>query len=92
MTGMDSHGWQELAGVIGMFILVTVVVTVAIWQFAATRRLKAQLAAMAPYRPLAESSVRVQEETSRQLGEVTTRLRETTTRLERLENILKEVE
>ncbi|QFU92393.1 hypothetical protein [Amycolatopsis sp. YIM 10] len=82
---MSGNDWAELAGVIGIFILITTVLTVAIWQLAVSWRAKAALSREETYRDLAERAVRSQEETQRQLTELRSRV-------EGVERILKDVE
>jgi len=82
---MNWHQWQEIIGVIGIFVLITVVLTVLIVQLAATWRAKAKLAREDEYRALAEKAVRTQEETERRLADVQERLRS-------IEHVLKEVD
>ena len=82
---MSDTDWQEVIGTIGIFILVTSVIVVSIWQVAATARARAVLAREKEYRQLADRAVVVQEATERQLGEMQARL----TSVERL---LKDVE
>lgn len=82
---MNWHQWQEIIGVIGIFVLITVVLTVLIVQLAATWRAKAKLAREDEYRALAEKAVRSQEETERRLADVQERLRS-------IEHVLKEVD
>jgi hypothetical protein len=82
---MNWHQWQEIIGVTGVFVLITVVLTVAIVQLAATWRAKAALAREDEYRALAEKAVRAQEETERQLRDVQRSLRS-------IEHVLKEVD
>jgi hypothetical protein len=77
--------WQEVFGVIGVFLLITVVLTVIIWQFGANWRAKAVLAREEEYRKLAEQSLAVQQETERRLADIDGRMAS-------LERILKEVE
>ncbi|WP_406300108.1 hypothetical protein OG948_33700 [Embleya sp. NBC_00888] len=96
---MSSSDWQEIIGVIGVFALVTSVITVGIWQLAATWRAKAQLARESEYRSIADRAVLVQEGTERQLTAITDQLKQTKgqletvhERLESVERILKEVE
>lgn len=82
---MSEHDWTEVVGAIGIFTLLTAVITVTIVQLATSWRAKAALGREAEYRTLAETAVRTQESTERQLAELNTRLRS-------LERILKEVE
>ncbi len=82
---MSEHDWTEVVGAIGIFVLITTVVTVTIVQVATSWRAKAALAREDSYRALAESAVRTQENTERQLTELSTRMTA-------LERILKEVE
>jgi hypothetical protein len=89
---MKATGWQEIIGVIGVFVLIISVVTMSIWQLAATWRAKAVLAREHEYRAIADKAVLVQESTERQLAEMTGRLAEVQTRLQSVERILKDVE
>ncbi|MCK9921191.1 hypothetical protein MXD61_04615 [Frankia sp. AgPm24] len=89
MSGTD---WQEVTGVIGFFLLVTAVITVTIWQLAATWRAKAVLARENEYRAIADKAVLFQEGAERQLAELVGRLAEIQTRLQSVERILKDVE
>ncbi|MER5354070.1 hypothetical protein ABT093_27505 [Kitasatospora sp. NPDC002551] len=82
---MNGSDWTEIIGALGLFLLVTVVLAVLIWQFGATYRAKAALAREGEYRKLAETAVAVQQDTERELSEMRGRL-------ESLERILKEVE
>ena len=57
---MSSHGLTEVIGAIGIFILLTTVITVTIWQVSATRRAKLVLSHEADVqRRLAELENRV---------------------------------
>lgn len=89
---MSSSDWQEVIGTIGVFLLVTVVITVSIWQLASTRRAKAMLAREDEYRKIADRTVLVQETTERHLAELGGRLAEMQSRLQALERVLKDVE
>ncbi|WP_086822906.1 hypothetical protein [Streptomyces sp. NRRL B-24572] len=82
---MSGSDWTEVVGAAGLFLLITIVITVVVWQLGATHRAKAALAREGEYRRLAEAAVDVQQRTERQLEKV----RE---RLESMERILKEVE
>lgn len=89
---MSTSDWQEIIGTIGVFLLVTTAVTVTIWQLAATRRAKAQVARENEYRTIADKALALQESTERQLAEIGGRLAEVQTRMTSLERVLKEVE
>ena len=82
---MNWHQWQEIIGVTGVFVLITVVLSIAIVQLASTWRLEATIAREDEYRSLAEKAVRTKEETERQLRDVQDRLRS-------IEHVLKEVD
>ncbi|MEU7474515.1 hypothetical protein AB0A63_00940 [Lentzea sp. NPDC042327] len=82
---MSPYDWQEIIGVVGVFVLITAVTTVLIWQLAATWRAKAALARENEYRALAERAVQAQESSERKLDELQERMRS-------VERILKEVE
>jgi hypothetical protein len=89
---MTGHDWSEVVGTIGVFALVISVVTVGIWQLAATWRARAVLAREREYRTIADRSALVQESTERQLAEIGGRLAEMQTRLQSVERVLKDVE
>ncbi|WP_203656540.1 hypothetical protein [Actinocatenispora rupis] len=88
---MSAHAWAEVVGAFGIFLLLSSVATVTIWQFGATWRAKAVLAREDAYRTLAERAVASQRATedrldavSRQLAEVTGQLGETRASVERI--------
>ncbi|MDT0544648.1 MULTISPECIES: hypothetical protein [Streptomyces] len=89
---MDGHDWTEVVGAFGLFALVTTVLTTVIWQFAATRRAKAQVVRELEYRKLAESATAVQQGTEERLKEISERLAEMQSRMDSLERILQTVE
>jgi hypothetical protein len=89
---MSPYGWQEIIGVVGVFVLITSVTTVSIWQLAATWRAKAALTRESEYRALAERAVAAQEGAERRLGELGERVTEMQARMRSVERILKEVE
>ena len=89
---MNWHQWQEVIAVIGVFVLLTAVVTVSIWQFAATWRAKAALAREHEYRALLDRAVTAQENSERRLAELDGRLADVQSRVHSVELILKEVE
>jgi hypothetical protein len=89
---MSDHDWTEVVGAIGIFTLLTTVITVTIVQLAASWRAKASLAREQEYRNLAEAAVRNQESIERQLAELNGRLTETQSRMNSIERVLKEVE
>jgi hypothetical protein len=70
---MSEHDWTEVVGAIGLFTLVTTVITTIIVQVARTWRANAVLAREGQYRKLAETAVRTQEGIERQLTEVGSR-------------------
>lgn len=89
---MGIRGWQELVGVIGIFVLLTCVITVAIWQVAASVRAKANIAREAAYRSLAERAVAAQENVDKQFGETKAQLADLQVRFAAMEKILSQVE
>jgi hypothetical protein len=89
---MSGRVWTEVVGAIGIFTLLTTVITVTIWQLAATWRAKALLGREQEYRKLAETAVGSQDNIERQLAELNGRLAETQSRIDSIERILKEVE
>jgi hypothetical protein len=88
----DGQDWLEVAGAIGLFVLVITVLNMIIWQLAATWRAKVMLGREQAYRTLADNAVRTQESIERQLTDVGERLRTMDARMASLERILKEVE
>lgn len=89
---MSGNDWLEVVGAIGLFTLVTTVIVVTIVQVATSWRAKATLAREVEYRKLAETAVRTQESTERQLAELGERMADLQARMSSLERILKEVE
>lgn len=89
---MKPWGVQEIVGVIGVFVLATVVITVTIWQLAVTWRAKAALAREHSYRTLAEQTANRQESIERQLTNINDRLTELHQRVDSVEQILKQIE
>jgi nitrogen fixation protein FixH len=89
---MTYHGWQEVIGVIGLFGLVIVVITIVIWHLAATWRARAILARDYEYRTLAEKAVKAQSATEQHLVDIDGRLTEMQNRMHSVERILKEIE
>jgi hypothetical protein len=92
MTDMGIRGWQEVVGVVGVFVLLTCVITVTIWQVAASVRAKANIAREQAYKELAERSVTTQENVEGLLAEARTQVADLQTRLAAVERILREVE
>jgi hypothetical protein len=89
---VSGNDWAEPVGAAGLFILLTVVVSVAIVQVMATVRAKAALAREAEYRALAESVVTVQQAIDKQLGALAEQSEQTRQRLAAIERILADVE
>ena len=89
---MSGHAWAEVVGAAGIFALLTTVISVTVVQVASSWRAKAVLAREDGYRQLAETAVRSQESTERQLTELGTRLAGIETRMTSVERVLKEVE
>lgn len=89
---MDGHEAAEVVGAIGIFTFITIVVTLTIWQLFATWRAKAALSRESEYRDLAARAVSGQEESNRQLAELTGQLTDLRTRMTKLETVLTEVE
>ncbi|MES4906938.1 MULTISPECIES: hypothetical protein [unclassified Streptomyces] len=89
---MDIREWTEVVGAFGLFALVTTVLTTVIWQFAATRRAKAQVVREQEYRKLAESATAAQQGTEERLKEISERLAQMQGRMDALERILQTVE
>jgi len=89
---MDGHEAAEVAGAIGIFVFITMVVTVTIWQLFATWRAKAALTREDEYRQLAARVVTGQEESNRQLADLAGQLTDLRARMTKLEHVLTEVE
>ncbi|MFV2119188.1 hypothetical protein ACE14D_12380 [Streptomyces sp. Act-28] len=89
---MTYHGWQEVIGAVGIFGMVIVVVTIVVWNLAATWRARAILARDYAYRRLAEQAVHHQEAIDRRLADIDGRLADMQTRMRSVEHILKEIE
>jgi TolA-binding protein len=82
----------EVAGAIGLFVLVTTVIAVTIWQLAASWRAKAALGREEVYRKMADDAVRTHESIDRRLADISEQLKTMDGRMASLERILKEVE
>jgi TolA-binding protein len=89
---MSGQDWTEVVGAIGLFALITTVISVTIVQLAATWRAKAALAREAEYRKLAEVAVQTQEAAERRLAGLDERFGQMQDRLASIERILKQVE
>ena len=89
---MGGHDLAEAVGAFGMFTLFTSVITVTIWQLAATRRAKVLVIREQEYRRIAEEAVTAQRSTEQLLTELNGRLAEMQSRMESLERILQTVE
>ncbi|GLW93202.1 hypothetical protein [Actinokineospora globicatena] len=89
---MGIRAWQEVAGVVGIFVLLTCVITVTIWQVAASIRAKADIAREAAYQQLAHRAVSTQEKLERDLVEARSQLTDLQSRLTSVEHVLREVE
>lgn len=92
MTVAQGQDWVEVAGAAGLFLLVTTVITVVVWQLAATWRAKASLGREEAYRKMVDEAVHTQESVDRQLADISERLKTMDARMAALERILKEVE
>jgi hypothetical protein len=84
--------WEDLLSIVGVFVTLTIVLTVGIRQFASLRR--AQLAAghEQALGKLTESAMGLQESTENHLREIALHLADISGRVAALERILKEVE
>ncbi|TQS40926.1 hypothetical protein [Cryptosporangium phraense] len=89
---MDGHDLAEVAGAIGIFTFITVVVTVTIYQLFATWRAKAALSRETEYRDLTARAVAGQEEANKQLADLSGQLSDLRGRMTKLEQVLTEVE
>jgi hypothetical protein len=87
-----SDDWIEVVGAIGLFtLIITVIITVIIQIF---RTVRARMAAgrADEYETLAQTAVRGQQTTERQLAEIGDRLTAMEARMASLERVLKDVE
>lgn len=87
-----NRGWQEMVGVVGIFGMAIVIVTIVVWNMAATWRARAILARDYEYRTLAEKAVRDQASVRENLAGINGRLAEVEARMHSVERILKEIE
>lgn len=92
VVGATGTDWTQAAGAIGIFILLTTVISVIIWQVAATRRAKVLLVREQEYRRIAEEGVATQQNTEHRLNELGERLAEIQNRMASIERILQQVE
>ncbi|MFE9659099.1 MULTISPECIES: hypothetical protein [unclassified Streptomyces] len=89
---MNPRDWQEVIGTAGIFGTVFVVVTIAVWNMAATWRAKAVLARDYEYRTLAEQATRHQGAIEQRLIAIDEHLADLRTRVHSVERVLKEIE
>lgn len=89
---MSGNDWAQVVGAAGLFLLVTVVVSTAIVQLAATARAKAALAREQEYRQLAEAAVAAQKTIADRLEALAEQSDLSRQRLSAIERILADVE
>ncbi|WP_026410868.1 hypothetical protein [Actinomadura oligospora] len=96
---MDSWIFEDILSVIGVFVLLTTVITVGIRQVAGVKKARAQAVHDQDYHRMAETALLLQEHTELRLREIGARLDDIGARLddmggrvESMERILKEVE
>lgn len=89
---MNSRGWQEVIGAVGIFGMVIVIVTIVVWNMAATWRARAILSRDYEYRTLAEKATRSQDAIEQKLTEIDEHLADLRTRVQSVERVLKEIE
>ncbi|HEV2529386.1 MAG TPA: hypothetical protein VGT61_13150 [Thermomicrobiales bacterium] len=89
---MNTRDWQEIIGVIGVFLLLTTVITVTIWQLAATWRARAALAREQEYQRLAATAISAQTSMTLQITQLNDHLAEVRARLDSVERLLAETE
>lgn len=92
VIGATGTDWTQVAGAIGVFTLLTTVISVIIWQIATTRRAKVLLVREQEYRRIAEEGVATQQNTEHQLKDLGERLVEMQSRMASIERILQQVE
>ena len=89
---MSANDWTEVVGAVGVFTLITVVISVTVVQLSRTVRAKAALARESEYRKLAESSTGAQVVTEQRLAGLAGQVGQIQERLTAIENILRQVE
>ncbi|WP_026424155.1 hypothetical protein [Actinokineospora inagensis] len=89
---MSGREWQEALGVVGVFVLLTTVITVAIWQLAASWRARAALSREYAYRAPAESVAATQVANEQALGRLNAQLDDVQARLAKIERVLVDVD
>ena len=89
---MNSRGWQEVIGAVGIFGMVIVIVTIVVWNMAATWRARAILARDYEYRTLAEKANQNQDAIEQKLTAINEHLADLRTRVHSVERVLKEIE
>ncbi|MGW1404927.1 hypothetical protein [Streptomyces sp. NPDC002403] len=89
---MNTRGWQEIIGAVGIFGMVIVIVTIVVWNMAATWRARAILARDYEYRTLAEKAVRNEDAIEQKLTAIDEHLADLRTRMHSVERVLKEIE
>ena len=80
-----------IVAMIAVFLTVTVIVTVVVWQIFSTARARMSVAREEGYRKLAEQSTEAIERMAAQLDRQTAQVAEIQTRTAELERLLKEV-
>jgi DNA-binding transcriptional ArsR family regulator len=88
----DSWVLKDTTAITGLFVLLTIVITVGIRQYAGIRRARAADGSQRDYRKLAESALLLQENIGHQLHDIAVQLADLAGRVESMERILKEVE
>ncbi|MEO3755179.1 hypothetical protein [Streptomyces sp. B6B3] len=89
---MNDRDVTEVIGAVGIFGMISVVVTIVVWNMAATWRARATLARDHEYRTLADQAVQQQEALQRQLADIVDRITDLQDRVRSMERIIKEIE
>lgn len=89
---MNSRDWQEVIGAVGIFGMVIVIVTIVVWNMAATWRARAILTRDYEYRTLAEKANKNQDAIEQKLTDINEHLTDLRTRMHSVERVLKEIE
>jgi Tfp pilus assembly protein PilO len=87
-----ATSWPDASIAIAGILLVTTIVSVAIWQVFATGRTGLSAKREQAYRRIAEESAEAQRETAEQLTKATAELAQLRKQTDELERMLKEVE
>lgn len=89
---MDGHSLAEVVGAACALIGITTVISIAIWQLAATRRAKVTVIREQEYRKLAERMTEAIEGGNAQLADLNSRLAKVQSQVDSMEKLLRDIE